>query len=101
VCQVVGEHPGCIGGDGRMRLLTAGALSEDMEGNLWIGAPKQLIRWRDGSFETYFRAQFEGRDQFSSVESIVTAGDGSLWPSAAEYLRRGVSRPPYRDAAAQ
>jgi signal transduction histidine kinase/ligand-binding sensor domain-containing protein len=79
VCQVVGEHPGCIGGDGRMRLLTAAALSEDMEGNLWIGAPKQLIRWRDGSFETYFRAQFEERDQFSSVESIVAAGDGSLW----------------------
>src|SRR4030095_13468209 len=27
LCQVVGEHPGCVGGDDRMRLLTANALS--------------------------------------------------------------------------
>src|SRR5262245_59804991 len=77
LCQVVGEHPGCItGGDGR--LLTAGALSEDALGNLWIGAPRQLVRWRDGSTQTYFRGQFE-RDDFSSVDSLAAAVDGSVW----------------------
>jgi signal transduction histidine kinase/ligand-binding sensor domain-containing protein len=78
LCQVVGEHPGCIGGSDGMRLLTAGALSEDVLGNLWIGAPKQMIRWRDGSFQTYFRGQFE-RDDFSSVDSLAAAVDGSVW----------------------
>jgi len=35
LCQVVGDHTGCIGGDDRMRIFTADALSEDVEGNLW------------------------------------------------------------------
>src|SRR5262245_420068 len=78
LCQVVGEHPGCIGGTDGSGLLTAGALSEDLLGNLWIGAPRKLIRWRDGAFQTYFRGQFE-RDDFSSVESLATAADGSVW----------------------
>src|SRR5258707_997663 len=55
LCQVVGDHPGCIRGDDRTPLLTADALSEDVEGNLWIGASNQLTRWRDGSVETYLR----------------------------------------------
>src|SRR5262245_53666481 len=78
LCQVVGEHPGCIGGDDRMRTLTADALSEDAQGNLWIGAPNQLIRWHDGSFETYLRKELEGR-YVQSTSSIAVASDGSVW----------------------
>src|SRR5579862_1440494 len=43
LCQVAGEHPGCIGGDDRMRLSYAEALSKDLQGNLWIGGPGQLM----------------------------------------------------------
>ena len=49
LCQVLGEHPRCIGGDDQMRLPYAEALSQDPQGNLWIGGAGQLIRWRDGS----------------------------------------------------
>src|SRR5262245_45011803 len=77
LCQVVGDHPGCIGGDDRMRLVTAGALAEDVEGNLWIGAPNQLMRWRDGSFQTYLK-ELEG-STLSSVYSLSAAVDGSVW----------------------
>ena len=77
LCQIVGDHPGCIRGDDRTRLLTADALSEDVEGNLWIGASNQLMRWRDGSFETYLR-ELEGFT-VSSVTSIAAAADGSVW----------------------
>src|SRR5262245_34184167 len=82
LCQVVGEHPGCIGGDDRMRLFTADALSEDVKGNLWIGAPNQLMRWRDGSFESFLREQLE-QYNLRSVRSIAAAVDGSLWAAVS------------------
>src|SRR5262245_55390992 len=78
LCQIVGDHPGCIGADDRTRIFTADALSEDAEGNLWIGAPNQLIRWRDGSFDTYLRDRLEGR-YVLSTSSITAASDGSVW----------------------
>src|SRR5262249_26124736 len=34
LCQIVGDHPGCIGGDDRMRVFSADALSTDAEANL-------------------------------------------------------------------
>jgi signal transduction histidine kinase/ligand-binding sensor domain-containing protein len=85
LCQVVGDHTGCIGGDDRMRIFTADALSEDVEGNLWIGAPNQLMRLRDGSFDQYLREQLEGPPSSSrvryvqSTSSIAVAADGSVW----------------------
>ena len=85
LCQVVGDHTGCIGGDDRMRLFTADVLSEDVEGNLWIGAPNQLMRLRDGSFDQYLREQLEGPPGSSrvpyvqSTSSIAVAADGSVW----------------------
>jgi signal transduction histidine kinase/ligand-binding sensor domain-containing protein len=78
LCQVVGEHPRCIGGDDDMRLLTANALSEDAAGALWIGAPNQLMRWHDGSVDSYLREQLQGH-ALSSVYSIAAAPDGSVW----------------------
>jgi signal transduction histidine kinase/ligand-binding sensor domain-containing protein len=78
LCQVVGDHLGCVGGDDRMRLFTAHALSEDVNSNLWIGAPNQLMRWHDGSFDTYLRKDL-GESSLLSVYSIAAGVDGSLW----------------------
>src|SRR5262249_8144156 len=52
LCQIVGDHPGCIGGDDRMRLFSANALAEDAAGELRIGAPHQVIRWNGGLLQT-------------------------------------------------
>src|SRR5262249_30370547 len=78
LCQVVGDHPGCIGGDEHMRLFSAHTLSEDADHNLWIGAPNQIMRWHDGSFETYLREELE-RYSILSVSSIAAEADGSMW----------------------
>jgi signal transduction histidine kinase/ligand-binding sensor domain-containing protein len=83
LCQVRGEHPGCIGGDDRMRLLYAVTLAEDAQGNLWIGSSDQLMRWRDGSFKTYLRKELEQSRGLEGVDSIAVAGDGSVWVAAA------------------
>jgi signal transduction histidine kinase/ligand-binding sensor domain-containing protein len=77
VCQVAGDKPRCIGGDDRMQLFTAEALSVDLEGNLWIGAPNQLMRWRDGVYETYLRERLKSFS-LASVSSIAAA-NGSVW----------------------
>jgi len=77
LCQVVGDHPGCIGSGDRLPLLTAAALAEDVNGNLWIGAANQLMRWHDGSFEVYLK-ELAGYT-VSSVTSIAAAPDGSVW----------------------
>src|SRR5262249_22085729 len=60
-----------------MRLFSANALAEDAAGNLWIGAPNQLMRWNDGSFETYLRERLEGF-ALSSVYRIAARADGSV-----------------------
>jgi signal transduction histidine kinase/ligand-binding sensor domain-containing protein len=79
LCQVVGEHPGCIGGDDRMQLPYAGALAEDPQGNLWIGGADQLMRWRDGSFKTYLRKELEPLRAVGGIDSIAVADDGAVW----------------------
>ena len=89
LCQVVGDHPGCIGGDDRMRIFSADALSNDAEGNLWVGAANQLMRWRDGSFDTYLRDRLEGG--LVSTTSIIAAMDGSMW-AAVPLQNQGVFR---------
>jgi len=76
LCQVAGDQVGCIGGDDRMRLFTAEALSEDLDGNLWIGAPNQLMRWNDRGYETYLQDQLKGFALLSV--SSVAAADGSV-----------------------
>src|SRR5262249_31089869 len=85
LCQVVGDHAGCIGAEDRIRRVTADGLAEDVEGNLWIGAPNQLMRLRDGSFDQYLREQLEGPPGSSrvlyvqSTSSLAADADGSVW----------------------
>ena len=81
LCLVTGEHPGCFGGDDRMKLPNAGTLAEDVHGNLWVGNSGQLLRWRDGSFESYFRDQLARIGTSTGVESVAAAADGSVWVS--------------------
>jgi signal transduction histidine kinase/ligand-binding sensor domain-containing protein len=83
LCQVAGEHPGCIGGDDRIRFPYAVALSEDPQGNLWIGTSNQLMRWRDGSYKTYLRKELEPSRGLEGVDSIAVADDGSVWVALA------------------
>jgi signal transduction histidine kinase/ligand-binding sensor domain-containing protein len=77
LCQVAGDHPACIGADARMQVVTADALAEDVNGNLWIGGPNQVIRWRDGTFDAYLREQLQGFVQ--STSSMTAAPDGSVY----------------------
>ncbi len=79
LCQIVGERPGCVGGDDRMRLPYAGTVVEDQNGTLWIGSSNQLMEWKEGSFEPYLRKELQPFEGEAGVESIAAAADGSVW----------------------
>ena len=83
LCQARGGHPGCIGGDERMPLTYAEALSEDLQGNLWIGGSGQVMRWRNGSLKTYLKKELEPFRGLEGVDSIAVAADGSVWLALA------------------
>ncbi len=66
-----------------MRLPYAEALSEDPQGNLWIGGSGQLMRWSDGSFKTYLSRELEPSRGLAGIDSIAVADDGSVWVALA------------------
>jgi PAS domain S-box-containing protein len=68
-----------VGGDDQMKLPHATAIAEDSQGNLWVGGTLQLLRWREGSFNTYLREQLAPRNLTTAVKSVVAASDGSVW----------------------
>ena len=78
-CQVTGEHPGCLGADDRLNLPNAGAIAEDLHGNLWVGGKDQLLRWHEGSFDAYFREQLAPLNLPAGFNSVAAAADGSVW----------------------
>ena len=90
LCQIVGEKPGCIGGDERMKLPTAGALAEDAHGNLWVGGAASLLSWREGSFKRYLREELARGRNLTGVESIAAASDGSVWVSVPSVKSLGL-----------
>ncbi len=52
------------------------ALLEDRQGNLWIGGPPQLLRWREGQWVVYDRAN--GLPSFP-VRVIFEDREGRIW----------------------
>jgi ligand-binding sensor domain-containing protein len=64
-----------------MKFPSAGTLAEDVHGNLWVGGGTQLLRWRDGSFDPYFREQLASSRRPIGVDTVAAAADGSVWVS--------------------
>jgi signal transduction histidine kinase/ligand-binding sensor domain-containing protein len=81
LCLVTGDRPQCFGADDQMKLPNAVTLTADTHGNLWVGNANQLLRWRDGSFEPYFREELAANKAPIGVESAAAAADGSVWVS--------------------
>jgi ligand-binding sensor domain-containing protein/two-component sensor histidine kinase len=79
LCQATGDEPRCIGGEHGMGLPYAQTLSEDTRGNLWVGSSSQLMKWHDGSFESYFRKELAPFQALNSVSGVAAGADGSVW----------------------
>ena len=57
---------------------TAEALAADAEGNLWIGGPTAITRWKPGSYSTIAPDALKAAVGLAGVESIAAAPDGSV-----------------------
>ena len=90
LCQVTGEHPGCFGADDQIKLPYAVALAEDIKGNLWVAGTIELLRWREGLYEPFFREQLAPFNRPNGVESVAPAADGSVWVSIPSEKRLGL-----------
>ncbi len=79
LCQVVGQEIQCFGVSNGMALPRATALAEDTRENFWIGSDSQLLRWKSGSWVSYFRERLKSVEGLAGVEAIAAGADGTLW----------------------
>lgn len=101
LCQVVHEALQCFGNSEGMGLVYAGPLAQGNLGNLWIGSSNELLRWKPGSWNFYYREELKPYEGLSGVEALAAAGDGTLWVGFGKKgmgLRRLVHGAPSRAA---
>ena len=92
LCEITPDRSVCFGGDKRINFPTAVTLTNDRQDNIWAGGTDQLLRWHDGSFESYFGQQLSHRIGPNGVESVAAAPDGSIWVSVPSERSLGLMR---------
>lgn len=83
LCAVAGTVIQCHGKEEGIPNFNYTPLVEDSEGNLWLGAPKALVRWRRGSNRVYNPSTLRSNGSDSGVGSLTVNPDGSLWVGMA------------------
>lgn len=68
----------CYGEADGIGVVTASALGEDLQGNLWIAGSTGLTRWKPGSYSTIAPDALKTMPALSGIESIVPREDGSV-----------------------
>jgi signal transduction histidine kinase/ligand-binding sensor domain-containing protein len=81
LCQFTGTTMRCYGkADGISLDGPRPSLTEDAQGNLWIGAGATLIRWRPGSSQTYTIGGLSSHELTAQgLEGLAAGRDGSIW----------------------
>ncbi len=78
LCEVVGTKLRCHGKSEGVPPLDDGPLLCDAWGNVWIGGSSMLTRWKPGLSSTYAIKGLESGGDFSGVQALANAPDGSL-----------------------
>jgi signal transduction histidine kinase/ligand-binding sensor domain-containing protein len=81
LCRVTGEDVKCFGPADGMPFLSAVRLLRDNSGNLWVGGPFGLCRWKSGSSNIYFQEEFKRSGGLMGVVALAGQTDGTLWAS--------------------
>lgn len=84
LCRVSGTASRCFNASDGIppEACCAESLAGDAQGNLWIGTPDLLLRWRPGS-STVFRPAALNSNNVAGVAALANAVDGSLWVGMA------------------
>jgi ligand-binding sensor domain-containing protein len=78
LCQAGETTLRCYGEADGIGVVTASALAQDLQGNLWIAGSTGLTRWQPGSYSTVAPEGLKTMGSLSGVESIVPRADGSV-----------------------
>ncbi len=79
LCKVAGDKARCYGAADGLNCPYGSGLGVDREGNLWVGSPDALCRWKDESSDTYLQKVLKKTQSLTGVTSIGVGKDGSLW----------------------
>jgi PAS domain S-box-containing protein len=78
LCEVVDTKLRCHGKSDGLPSLVGGPLICDVRGNVWTGSSSMLTRWKQGSSSTYAIKGLESGADFTGVQALASAPDGSL-----------------------
>ncbi|HEY9402459.1 MAG TPA: two-component regulator propeller domain-containing protein [Pyrinomonadaceae bacterium] len=78
-CQVTGAQTRCFGKQDGMPFPFGQALTQDSEGNFWIGSSAGLNRWRNGSSDTYTPPELKSAENSHGVNALAAGPGGVLW----------------------
>jgi PAS domain S-box-containing protein len=79
LCEVADTKLRCYGKANGIAPPYAGPLVDDNEGNLWIGSPNVLTRWKADSSTTFAPPGLKGAAGLSGVQALAATQDGSVW----------------------
>lgn len=79
LCEVIDTNVRCYGKANGIKPLFGGPLTEDSQGNLWIGGTTDLTRWSKTSSSEYVLSGLAAAKELSGVQALAASPDGSLW----------------------
>lgn len=89
LCLMTGSNARCFGSLEGVPLRNATALTEDGQGNLWVGDNTTLLRWRPGVSETNVLPDLDRSKRLSGIQALARGPEGALWvglPSQGPHL---------------
>lgn len=79
LCEVRGEQLKCYGASDGIPFPYARTVAQDRLGNVWVGGPTGLCRWRNGSAQLYSNGNLQRLQDVIGVSVMTPASDSSLW----------------------
>jgi ligand-binding sensor domain-containing protein/signal transduction histidine kinase len=79
LCEAENGEIRCKGKADGLTVPFAGPLAEDLDGNLWVGCPGVLMRWKAGSATAFRPPGFKGVETLSGIQALAVTQDGSIW----------------------
>jgi len=79
LCQVVDNGVRCYGKDDGVAAEGGGPIVQDASGDLWLGGPTTLVRWRPGGAKVYRPQPLRSNEGNGGIMALSPSTDGSLW----------------------
>src|SRR5262249_49924518 len=69
----------CYGGEDGVQATGGGPVVQDAAGDMWVGGPTTLVRWKPGAARVYRPQLLQSNEGNEGIAALASAPDGSLW----------------------